>query len=340
VSGTGIQIETVANQVAAPVVADVSGATTWSGGTSAPGAADDTAPNVSFSIDGNPINLSTDYTGNFAGFVSAVDTALGAGYTVTAASANTISIVNDLTGVVSTAPAITGADAAIFGTGTSVNGAAAGANTPGAAVSSNLTAALAATSAAAPLVLAAGEFSVQVGTGSAVAVLGSFDNGQELADEINTAVNGAYASFDTTTNSLTIASTSAVTITGTRSTVATGNVGFATPTATVTDGSLTDVNVRSAASANETMLRVDAALTSVSTLRSTLGAIQNRFQSTINSLQAVAENLSASRGRIQDTDFAMETANLTRAQILQQAGTAMVAQANSAPQNVLSLLRG
>ena len=91
--------------------------------------------------------------------------------------------------------------------------------------------------------------------------------------------------------------------------------------------------------ANSTIQSVDAALTSVSTLRSTLGAIQNRFQSTINSLQAVSENLSASRSRILDTDFASETAALTRAQILQQAGTAMVAQANQAPQNVLSLLR-
>jgi flagellin len=91
--------------------------------------------------------------------------------------------------------------------------------------------------------------------------------------------------------------------------------------------------------ANSTIQSIDAALTSVSTLRSTLGAIQNRFQSTINSLQGVSENLAASRSRILDTDFAAETAALTRAQILQQAGTAMVAQANQAPQNVLSLLR-
>ena len=86
-------------------------------------------------------------------------------------------------------------------------------------------------------------------------------------------------------------------------------------------------------------MRIDSALASVSDLRGTLGAIQNRFESTINSLQSVSENLSASRSRILDTDFAAETAALTRAQILQQAGTAMVAQANSVPQNVLSLLR-
>ncbi len=82
-----------------------------------------------------------------------------------------------------------------------------------------------------------------------------------------------------------------------------------------------------------------AALTSVSTLRSTFGAIQNRFDSVIASLSTTSENLTASRSRVQDADFAQETANLSRAQILQQAGTAMVAQANQLPQGVLALLR-
>src|SRR5690606_19416083 len=104
-------------------------------------------------------------------------------------------------------------------------------------------------------------------------------------------------------------------------------------------GSLSEQNVQSAGAANKTILSVDAALDSISELRGTLGAIQNRFESTINSLQTVSENLSASRSRILDTDFAAETAALTRAQILQQAGTAMVAQAHPVPQNVLSLLR-
>ncbi|MDT8372268.1 MAG: flagellin, partial [Gammaproteobacteria bacterium] len=71
---------------------------------------------------------------------------------------------------------------------------------------------------------------------------------------------------------------------------------------------------------------------------STFGAIQNRFESTITNLNTAVENLSAARSRIMDADFAAETANLTRAQILQQAGTAMLAQANALPQSVLSLL--
>jgi flagellin len=73
--------------------------------------------------------------------------------------------------------------------------------------------------------------------------------------------------------------------------------------------------------------------------RSTIGGVQSRLNSTITYLQAAVENQTAARSRIMDADFAAETANLTRAQILQQAGTAMVAQANTIPQNVLSLLK-
>jgi len=84
---------------------------------------------------------------------------------------------------------------------------------------------------------------------------------------------------------------------------------------------------------------VDSALAAVNSQRAQYGAIQNRFQSTVSNLQISSENLSASRSRIQDTDFAVETANLSRAQILQQAGTAMLAQANASQQSVLSLLK-
>ncbi len=84
----------------------------------------------------------------------------------------------------------------------------------------------------------------------------------------------------------------------------------------------------------------DAALTAVNGQRAAFGALQSRFSSTISNLSTTTENLSASRSRIVDTDFAAETASLTRSQILQQAGTAMLAQANSLPNGVLSLLRG
>jgi flagellin len=85
---------------------------------------------------------------------------------------------------------------------------------------------------------------------------------------------------------------------------------------------------------------LDAALKTINTQRATMGASQNRFDSVISNLQVSVESTSAARSRIMDADFASETANLTRGQILQQAGTAMLAQANSLPNNVLSLLRG
>ena len=84
---------------------------------------------------------------------------------------------------------------------------------------------------------------------------------------------------------------------------------------------------------------IDSALAAVNGQRASFGALQSRFETTVNNLQSTSENMSASRGRIQDADFAAETANLSRAQILQQAGTAMVAQANQLPQGVLALLR-
>ncbi|HAI59915.1 MAG TPA: flagellin, partial [Xanthomonadaceae bacterium] len=85
---------------------------------------------------------------------------------------------------------------------------------------------------------------------------------------------------------------------------------------------------------------VDAALERINGSRADLGAVQNRFTSVIQNLNTTSENLSASRSRIRDADYARETAELTRTQILQQAGTAMLAQANQIPQNVLTLLRG
>jgi flagellin len=100
------------------------------------------------------------------------------------------------------------------------------------------------------------------------------------------------------------------------------------------------LDVSSAESATRTLSTVDGALAAVNSQRAAYGALQSRFESTISNLQISSENLSASRSRIQDADFAAETANLSRTQILQQAGTAMVAQANQLPQGVLALLKG
>ncbi|MDH3433170.1 MAG: flagellin [Gammaproteobacteria bacterium] len=117
-------------------------------------------------------------------------------------------------------------------------------------------------------------------------------------------------------------------------------IGFAaSQSITKSTEALASVNVLTVDGSNDAMKRIDSALTAVSSLRSNFGAIQNRFESTISNLQAVSENLAASRGRIQDADFAAETAALTKAQILQQAGVAVLSQANAQPQLALSLLQ-
>ena len=108
---------------------------------------------------------------------------------------------------------------------------------------------------------------------------------------------------------------------------------IATTTVTAVGGAVTD-----AATATAAIDAIDIAIDGITTERAAYGAVQSRFDSAINNLQVGMENQAAARGRIMDADFAVETAAMTRSQILQQAGTAMISQANSAPQSVLQLL--
>ncbi|MBP6354788.1 MAG: flagellin, partial [Nitrosomonas sp.] len=154
-----------------------------------------------------------------------------------------------------------------------------------------------------------------------------------------------------------VAGTTTRTLTGgaaTDSTTITGTIELASSAGQITAGngnadvfgtsvsafsSVATLDLLSATNSQAALKTLDAALAQINSSRGDLGAIQNRFSSTIASLQSTSENLSASRSRIQDADFATETANMTRGQILQQAGVAILAQANSLPNNVLSLLR-
>ncbi|QXW18690.1 flagellin [Comamonas aquatica] len=125
-----------------------------------------------------------------------------------------------------------------------------------------------------------------------------------------------------------------------------GDANFLKDSARTFESAQTDVkgfeklNVLDAEFADNAILAMDAALASVNSARATLGAVQSRFQTTIDNLNITNENLTASKSRIMDADFAAETAALSAAQVLQQAGTAMVAQANQVPQTVLQLLQG
>jgi len=117
-----------------------------------------------------------------------------------------------------------------------------------------------------------------------------------------------------------------------------GSLGYSAATATAGAG-ISSLDLTTAAGAGNAISIVDAALATIDSARGELGAIQNRFESTINNLQNVSENVSAARSRVMDADFAAETAEMTKAQVMQQAGVAMLAQANLLPQTVLSLLQ-
>ena len=180
-----------------------------------------------------------------------------------------------------------------------------------------------------------GDFSIQLGTSTAVNVAdGVYATSQSLVDAVNTALAGNATAEINDDGTISIFANEAVTVTGTTGVT---TLGLPATTALDTTG-MSNLTVTSVTNSNDAIRRIDAALGSVSDLRSTFGAIQNRFESTISNLGTAVENLSAARSRILDADFASETANLTRAQILQQAGTAMLSQANALPQNVLSLL--
>jgi flagellin len=253
-----------------------------------------------------------------------------------------------ITGVTATAQATTAA-----GTTTATGGATAGTATltiNGIAIGLNVTAVLATDRAN---TLAA------INLNSAATGVTATDNGAGLtltaADGRNitssvalgTATNIAKQDLGLGTVAATTYSSYNLAYTGTAPLVIAGSVNSAVTTgfanastaAAATGTAVSVIDISTIGGANAALASIDAALTSVNSERAKLGAIQNRFSSTIENIQTTSENLSASRSRIQDADFASETAMLSRAQVLQQAGTAMIAQANQLPQQVLQLLR-
>jgi flagellin len=145
------------------------------------------------------------------------------------------------------------------------------------------------------------------------------------------------ASFDT--EGFTVAGGTNITADTASGTGSATTVNLWAGTTSATQYSLDDVNVTTRRDAGQALGIIDGALNQVNSLRAELGAVQVRFENTITNLGVGSENLSAARSRILDADFAAETANLARAQILQQAGISVLTQANAQPQNVLSLLQ-
>ena len=200
--------------------------------------------------------------------------------------------------------------------------------------------------------LAAGDLTINgVSIGAVTAGAGAAAQGAAVAAAINlqTASSGVAATADGATGVIALTSTSnlGIVLGGNAANVAntatrTGlTAGTTAPTTVVsaTEIGIANLTIITAADAASAMTAIDTALTTINGARGTLGAVQSRFETAISNIQVTAENLAAARSRIMDADFAAETANLSRAQILQQAGTAMVAQANQLPQQVLTLLR-
>src|SRR3569623_118484 len=149
-------------------------------------------------------------------------------------------------------------------------------------------------------------------------------------------VTGGGSLTKTTGGTITLNSSTSFALSGAGTGLA--DAGFSS--LTVSQSKLSSVSITTVTGANSAISVIDAALSQVNSQRAQLGAVQNRFSSTVANLSTSSENLSAARSRIMDADFAQETANMTRSQILQQAGSAMLAQANSLPNGLLALLRG
>jgi flagellin len=186
-------------------------------------------------------------------------------------------------------------------------------------------------------------------SGKTIAVdMTSVTDNVSFTSALNAAANGLgiTATLDTATSVISFtgnivgsAATDIMTISGT-SAAATAITDVVSTVAATADIHTDTVDISTVAGTADALRVIDASILEISDSRANLGAVQNRFSHTIGNLANIEENVSASRSRIQDTDFAVETAVMTKNQILQQAGTSILSQANQIPQAALSLLGG
>ncbi len=284
------------------------------------GIADPTLP-LSFQIGSTTINVAADPARtSAAGLATAVQAAIGTSVTGLTASITGTDI--GLSNTTTNAIAVTGGLTGSVGPQTEVGGT--------------------------PASFTAGNFTLTGPKGPATISFAAAGGAAQRASDLVKAVNnqsyntGVTASLDAGGNLVLAAADNNFTIAGGASLTAQTGLTATTTTNWVAGAAETgfeDLDVLSSLGADNALNAVDSALQAINSARADLGAIQNRFTSTIANLNTSSENLSAARSRIRDTDYAKETAELTRTQILQQAGTAMLAQANQSPQNVLSLLK-
>ena len=195
--------------------------------------------------------------------------------------------------------------------------------------------------------ITAGDLTVNgVSVGAVAAGGNAATQGANIAAAINTVSSTtnvtatADAAGKVTLNNISGSNTVVAFAGASATTATTGLTAGTTAVTTATAAGFKNLDISNTANADFAIAAMDSALSALNAGRADLGAYQNRFSSAISNVQTTSENLSASRSRIVDTDFAAETASLSRNQVLQQAGTAMLTQANAMPQSVLSLLRG
>lgn len=287
-------------------------AAAFDGGTSTAGNPASSSTHAGFVVDGHAISL-TDDVGDAGGLIGAIQQQLDAarpGAYLVSGSAAGISVLRQPAGGVQ--PAVGG----FTGIGESVFAQRAGAH----------------------LTLAAGDLSVQVGEGAAVGVTGDFGTAQSLAAAIERKVPGVLSvHIDELTGRLKINARDTITLAG--SAAVTGGALEFSPLSNPPSGSLDMAKVTTRDGASDTVLRIDAAIDTLADQRATVGSLLSRFESISASLASQQGIAQAARGRVVDADIASESANASRAQVLQQAGVALLAQANAQPSAVLSLLR-
>lgn len=192
--------------------------------------------------------------------------------------------------------------------------------------------------------ITAGDLTIDgTSVGAVAAGTDAVSQGANVAAAINTVTGttGVTATADAVTGAVTLSSSTAITVglSGTASTADTGLTAAVTATTSSVQTGYSGLDLSTAAGANQAMQLMDSALSAINTAQANLGAYQNRFQAAVSNLQTDQQNLTSARSAITDTDYASETATMTQDQIMEQAGVAMVAQANQTPQLILKLLQ-
>jgi len=274
----------------------------------------------------NGVSIGASVAGSGNG--QSADSAYAIAQAINASSGAGVTAVANATSVTGSNPAANGAIAANTFT---INGVNVGAVADGGSVAGQG----ATVAAAINLISAATGVTATAAAGGAVTLTAA--DGRDITVGGTVTNTGLTAATTNGTITLSSTSTAGITVGGTHPAYAGLTAG--TTAAALTGTAVANLDISTVAGANTAITSIDAALTQVNTTQATLGAVQNRFTSVVASLQTTTQNLTAARSGIQDTNFAAETANLSKNEVLQQAGIAMLAQANALPNTVLKLLQ-